>query len=215
MWDTLKKRFECIHLFKYILISDKRLNSAIGSFSSSSLVIIVKILIKLVWMLARPSLVDVGKDKLPDYKKKGGERDGAQPLFPSFFHLYFPPSSIIAISRFSLIFFFPASIQFHSNTIHYSTVLFDICDFVHIFLLFMLHLSYIYNILLFLLHKCISQTKEIQIHSTSSTSAIRPRKLFPFLSSLIFSLWFVSKIYFCLVIIKYNILLRIELKIEN
>ena len=118
-----------------------------------------------------------------------------------YFHLYFPPSSIIAISWFSLLFFFPTSnsIHFHSNTIHYS-----------IFLLFMLHLSYIYNILFFLLHKCISQTKEIQIHSTSSTSAIRPRKLFPFLSSLIFSLWFVSKIYFCLVIIKYNLLLRIR-----
>ena len=34
-------------------------------------------------MLGWPSLVDVEKDKLPDYKKKGGGRGGAQPLFPS------------------------------------------------------------------------------------------------------------------------------------
>ena len=33
--------------------------------------------------IGRPSLLDVGRDKLPDYKKKGG--DGARPLFPSFY----------------------------------------------------------------------------------------------------------------------------------
>ena len=89
--------------------------SGIGSISSSSLVIarhrlssvviiIVKIIVKLVWMLARPSLVDVGKDKLPDYKKKGGERDGAQPLFPSFFYLF---STIFDYCYFYLYSLFP------------------------------------------------------------------------------------------------------------
>ena len=38
--------------------------------------------------IGQPSLLDVGRDKLPDYKKKGGERDGRTAII-SYFLLWF------------------------------------------------------------------------------------------------------------------------------